>query len=251
MPTRIFQPANSTLLPLIVLLCFESFVQCQIDHDRWSIEQDINRLLSNEDAKIFQEENIQHDSFNGTSLANITSNENATAYWHLSADAPLLEQPTLDAPQSFSSTKQISDSSLKSGTLPFACNHLSILPLRPMLDDFYILPRIQTVLMHLAVGFFYALVLAGYSSRLALASAITTRNSYIPGESLRLHEDLPCTNPSEDKLSPRELLEIPQFTRVQFFDTSSPEANEGDQEDHCVTTTEPVQFIAVYEPIVS
>lgn len=537
MPTRIFQSANSTLFPLIALLCLESFVQCQINRERWSIEYDINRLLSNEDARIFQEDSTQNDSINGTKLTNFTSNDNATSYWHLPADAPLLEQPTLDVPQSVSSTKQIIDSSLKSGTVPFACSHFSVLPLRPLLEfviylcgslilgfsscvwiilvgrkrckqqlqqqrealsdkcrlvlglnihatvcaivflilqaasrgtlsfatlssrqasnfcnvaisvldictsvfwlfigmsnifltvflralkpgvsrtepctslfksrrksiflsllthcipwvcgialntlqlvflnesfanfkafhhrsqllraltiglavvfafltisiriwkfqghrlhlpslsrvvpsyscqqeysevriglyknqqspsasshtdgagstcialfsstiasavhftcsliatiticlwitsislsDLYILLRIQAVLMYLVVGFLYALALAGYNNRLTLASAITTRNSYIPGESLRLHEDRSCANQSEDKLSPRELIEIPQFTRIHFFDTSSPEINERDQVDHCVTTPEPVQFIAVYEPIVS
>ncbi|VDL45402.1 unnamed protein product [Hymenolepis diminuta] len=113
------------------------------------------------------------------------------------------------------------------------------------LSDWHILSRLQALLMHAAVGLFYALAFVGYSSRLTLASAITSRNSYNPGEMIHMQENHPLPSQTDDKLTPRELLEIPKFTRTQFFDTSSPEAN------HCVTTNEPVQFIAVYKPVVS
>ncbi|KAM3178963.1 hypothetical protein ACTXT7_001563 [Hymenolepis weldensis] len=113
------------------------------------------------------------------------------------------------------------------------------------LSDRHILSKLQALLMHAAVGLFYALTFVGYSSRLTLASAITSRNSYNPGEMIHMQENYPLPSQSDDKLTPRELLEIPKFTRTQFFDTSSPEAN------HCVTTSKPVQFIAVYKPVVS
>nr|CUU98739.1 hypothetical transcript [Hymenolepis microstoma] len=105
--------------------------------------------------------------------------------------------------------------------------------------------QIQAIFMHAAVGLFYTLALIGYSSRLTLASAITTRNSYNPGEMINRQEKCSLVSKSDNKLTPTKLLEIPKFTRTQFFDTTSPESN------HCVTASEPVQFIAVYKPVVS
>lgn len=103
--------------------------------------------------------------------------------------------------------------------------------------------------MYFAVCLFYAVSLAGYNSRLTLASAITTRNSYIPGEIGRESENCIYAAQPDSKLSPRELLEIPKFTRTQFFDTPS-ELPEREQTNQCVTD-KAVQIITVYEPVVS
>ncbi|VDN96310.1 unnamed protein product [Rodentolepis nana] len=114
------------------------------------------------------------------------------------------------------------------------------------LSDRHIPSQIQAIFMQAAVGLFYALALIGYSSRLTLASAITTRNSYNPGEMINMQENCSLVSKSDNTLTPTKLLEIPKFTRTQFFDTTtSPEPN------HCVTASEPVQLIAVYKPVVS
>ncbi|VDM17026.1 unnamed protein product [Hydatigera taeniaeformis] len=117
------------------------------------------------------------------------------------------------------------------------------------LNETRVLSRVPSIVMYFAVCLFYAVPLIGYNSRLTLASVITTRNSYIPGELVRESEGCICTAQTDSKLSPRELLEIPKFTRTQFFDTSS-EPPEREQTDQCVTS-KAVQIIAVYEPIVS
>ncbi|KAH9282758.1 hypothetical protein ECG_04045 [Echinococcus granulosus] len=112
-----------------------------------------------------------------------------------------------------------------------------------------VVSRIHSVVMYFAVCLFYAVSLAGYNSRLTLASAITTRNSYIPGEIGRESENCIYAAQPDSKLSPRELLEIPKFTRTQFFDTPS-ELPEREQTNQCVTD-KAVQIITVYEPVVS
>ncbi|VDK40162.1 unnamed protein product [Taenia asiatica] len=117
------------------------------------------------------------------------------------------------------------------------------------LNETRVLSRIHSVLMYFAVCLFYTVPLTGYNKRLTMASAITTRNSYIPGEIVRGSEGCIRATQTDSKLSPRELLEIPKFTRTQFFDTLS-ELPEREQTDQCITS-KAVQIIAVYEPIVS
>uniref|UniRef100_A0A5K3EU54 Transmembrane protein n=1 Tax=Mesocestoides corti TaxID=53468 RepID=A0A5K3EU54_MESCO len=115
------------------------------------------------------------------------------------------------------------------------------------LNENRFLPRAQTAGMLIAISLFYTATLVGYNSRLTLASAITTRNTYIPGEVKRETSGRVCSTSSDAKLSPRELLEIPKFTRTQFFDTLSVSPNE--QTDQCCSNRS-VQIITVYEPVV-
>lgn len=533
MQSRVFHPP-SFFLPFLLLLCSEPHY-CQSEQSRWGIESDINRLLSNDDATLYHHGKIEQSAFNGTAFANSTSNENFTSYWHLPADAPLLEQPAADTSQSPIPIKRSHDFRRKAGPPLRSCTRLQVLPLRPlyefiafvcggllfgslssiwltllcnkcwrnrtqpqrgafavkcslilglnihatacslaflllqatsrgtvsfvnlsphqmsnfcniaisMLDictsvfwlfvgfintllimflrilnpgvnrrepwsslfksqrnsvflsflahcvpwvcgialntlqliflqetpteiklphsrsqlmraltsvlpvlfavitigtriwkfqghrlhlpslsrvvpsyacqheyskvrssptdstqsaanspisngagptavalfsstivtgfqlicsllaafaiclwiisisfnEPRVLSRIHSIVMYFAICLFYAVSLTGYSNRLTLASAITTRNSYIPGEIARDSEGYICAARMDSKLSPRELLEIPKFTRTQFFDTSS-ELPEREQTDQCITS-KAVQIIAVYEPIVS
>ena len=117
------------------------------------------------------------------------------------------------------------------------------------LDEAYVLLRIYSVAMYFAISLFFVVTMAGYSSRLMLASAITKRNSYIPGEIGPVYEGHVRLSLADSELSPRELLEIPKFTRTQFFDTLS-ELPEHEKIGQCVAS-KAVEVIAVYEPIVS
>ncbi|KAL5967788.1 hypothetical protein TSMEX_004486 [Taenia solium] len=229
MQPRVFHPPNF-FLPFLLLLCSEPH-HCQSEQSRWGIESDINRLLSSDDATLYHREEIEQSSFNGTVFTNSTSGENFTSYWHLPADAPLLEQPGADTSQSPVPIKHNRDFRLKAGPSLRSCTRLQVLPLRPLYEFIA----------------FVCVPLTGYNKRLTLASAITTRNSYIPGEIVRGSEGCIRPTQTDSKLSPRELLEIPKFTRTQFFDTLS-ELPEREQTDQCITS-KAVQIIAVYEPI--
>uniref|UniRef100_A0A0R3WCF9 Glyco_hydro_38C domain-containing protein n=1 Tax=Taenia asiatica TaxID=60517 RepID=A0A0R3WCF9_TAEAS len=91
-------------------------------------------LLSNDDATLYHREEIEQSSFNGTVFTNSTSGENFTSYWHLPADAPLLEQPGVDTLQSPVPIKHSHDFRLKAGPSLRSCTRLQVLPLRPLYE---------------------------------------------------------------------------------------------------------------------
>lgn len=132
MKPRVFHPPNF-FLPFLLLLCSKPLCS-QSEQSRWDIEHDINRLLSNDDATLYYQEKIQQSSFNGTALTNFTSGENFTSYWHLSADAPLLEQPDADTSQSPIPTIQSQNSRHKVGPSLRPCTRLQVLPLLPLYE---------------------------------------------------------------------------------------------------------------------
>ncbi len=143
--------------------------------------------------------------------------------------------------------------------LQLACSLLAILSVCLWIasvaaEETRFLPRIYNALMFGAVGLFYSCPVVGLCRRLGLGAVGSLRNRYIPGEMAwanGVRAGSPILTPMEAKLSPRELLEIPQFTRTQFFDTLSDTSQQkivplSDE----IATSKAVQIITVYEPVV-